>query len=168
MRFLALAAFMLPFTAQVVLAASSSPAAPKAIKIKEEIVNNCGNFPYAPTIMIDVATATLDDMKRTRASVDRYFSEVSSYQKCLLKLNGKLGESLSEKDSDYLVKVFNRALDERDLLAIDFNKLVDAYNTANGITPKPEKATAKTAKPATKAPATTTPAQPPKPASTGN
>jgi hypothetical protein len=64
------------------------------------------------------------------------------------------------------VKVFNRAQDERDVLAIDFNKLVDAYNTANGIKPKPAKSTAKTTKPATTtAPAATKPA---KPATTNN
>jgi len=166
MRFLALAAFVLPFTAQIVLAAPSSPAAPKVIKIKEEIVNNCGNFPYAPTVMIEPKTATLDDMKRTRAAVDQYITEVSHYQKCLLALGDKFGQNLNEKDSEYLVKVFNRAQDERDVLAIDFNKLVDAYNTANGIKPKPA---AKTAKPATKtAPAATTPANPPKPATTNN
>ena len=167
MRFLALAAFVLPFTAQTVLAAPSSPAAPKTIKIKEEIVGNCGNFPYAPTIMIDAKTATLDDMKRTRGAVDQYITEVSHYQKCLLKLGDKFGETLSEKDSEYIVKVFNRAQDERDVLAIDFNKLVDAYNTANGIKPKPEKATAKTTKPAAPkaAPAATAPA---KPATTNN
>lgn len=167
MRFLALAAFVLPFTAQTVLAAPSSPAAPKVIKIKEEIVNNCANFPYAPTIMIDAKTATLDDMKRTRRAVEQYSTEVSQYQQCLLKLGDKFGENLSEKDSEYLVKVFNRAQDERDVLAIDFNKLVDAYNAANGIKPKPEKSTAKTTKPAaTKAaPAATAPA---KPATTNN
>lgn len=164
MRFLALAALVLPFTAHSLLAAPSSPAAPKTIKIKEEIVGNCGNFPYAPTIMVDAKTATLDDMKRTRSAVDDYISEVSHYQKCLLTLGDKFGENLSEKDSEYLVKVFNRAQDERDVLAIDFNKLVDAYNAANGIKPKSEKSTAKTTKPAasTATPAASTAAKPPK------
>ena len=173
MRFLALAALVLPFTAHSLLAAPSSPAAPKTIKIKEEIVGNCGNFPYAPTIMVDAKTATLDDMKRTRSAVDAYISEVSHYQKCLLKLGDKFGENLSAKDSEYIVKVFNRAQDERDVLAIDFNKLVDAYNAANGIKPKPEKSTSKTAKPAasttakpatstTTTPATSTASKPPK------
>lgn len=163
MRFLALAAFVLPFSAQIVLAAPSSPAAPKVIKIKEEIVGNCGNFPYAPTVMIEPKTATLDDMKRTREAVDQYISEVSHYQKCLLTLGDKFGQNLNEKDSEYIVKVFNRAQDERDVLAIDFNKLVDAYNAANGIKPTPAKSTAKTTKPAT-----TTPAKPAKPATTNN
>ena len=47
--------------------------------------------------------------------------------------------------------VFNRAQEERDVLAIDFNKLVDQYNAANGIVPKPVKPakTVKPAKPAT-------------------
>lgn len=165
MRFLALAAFALPFTAQIVLAAPSSPAAPKVIKIKEEIVSNCANFPYAPTIMVDAKTATLDDMKRTREAVDRYITEVSHYQQCLLKLGDKFGETLSEKDSEYLVKVFNRAQDERDVLAIDFNKLVDAYNAAHGIKPKPAKTTTKTTKPAATTPAA---AKPAKPATTNN
>jgi len=167
MRFLALAAFVLPFTAQIVLAAPSNPAAPKVIKIKEEIVNNCGNFPYAPTIMVDATSATLDDMKRTRGAVDQYITEVSHYQKCLLKLGDKFGENLTVKDSEYVVKVFNRAQDERDVLAIDFNKLVDAYNTAHGIKPKPEKPAAKATKPAT-TPAATTPAKPAKPATSNN
>ena len=167
MRFLALAVVVLPFSAQIVLAAPPSLSAPKTIKIKEEIVNNCANFPYAPTIMVDATSATLEDMKRTRSAVEQYISEVSYYQKCLLKLGDKFGEELSEKDSEYLVKVFNRAQDERDVLAIDFNKLVDAYNAANGIKPKPEKTTAKPTKPATpkSAPAATTSA---KPAATSN
>lgn len=164
MRLLALAAFVLPFTVHTALAAPSGPSAPKVIKIKEEIVSNCANFPYAPTIMIDAKTATIDDMKRTRGAVDQYINEVSHYQKCLLTLGDKFGENLSEKDSDYLVKIFNRAQDERDVLAIDFNKLVDAYNAANGIKPKPAKSTTKTTKPAT-APAASTPA---KPAATNN
>lgn len=157
MRLLALAAFVLPFTAHTVLSAPSSSAAPKVIKIKEEIVNNCAGFPYAPTIMMDAKTASIDDMKDAKSSVDTYLREVANYEKCLISLGKSLEGKMTGKDSDYLIQVINRALDERDVLAIDFNKLVDDYNAANGIKPKAAKASA-APKPA--APAATTPAKP--------
>ena len=166
MRKLALVVFLTPLIAMSAMGAASPGSKPKAIKIKEEIVNNCSNFPYAPTLAMDAKTATLDDMKRARGTVDDYVTEVSHYQKCLLTLSDKLGASMSSKDSDYIVFVFNRAQEERDVLSIDFNKLVDQYNTANGIVPKPAKGTkpAKTAAPARTTPAAT--AKPAKPATT--
>ena len=169
MRILAFVVFLFPLLAVSALGAATPGKAPKTIKIKEEIVNNCSNFPYAPTLAIDAKTATLDDMKRARRTVDDYITEVSHYQKCLLKLADKLGQSMSEKDSDYIVFVFNRAQEERDVLSLDFNKLVDEYNAANGIVPKPAKG-AKPAKPAATT-TTTTPATGKKPATatpTGN
>ncbi|MEQ1756011.1 MAG: hypothetical protein ABL973_17950 [Micropepsaceae bacterium] len=156
MRILLVTALLLPWSVQSLLAASSSGTPPKTIKIKEEIVNKCGNFPYAPTLAIEVKTATLADMKRARKAVDNYVSEVSYYEKCLLTLDKTIGPSMTERDSTYVAFVFNRAQDERDVLAIDFNKLVDAYNTAHGIVTKPEKPT----KPAK----TTAPAKPATPA----
>ena len=140
--------------------------ASQRIKIKEEIVNRCGYFPYAPTLALDAKTATLDDMKRARGAVDDYITEVSNYEKCLLSLNKTIGPSMTEKDSDYVAMVFNRAQEERDVLSLDFNKLVDEYNAAHGIKTDPPK-TAK-GKPATAKPATTTtPATTkPKPATT--
>ncbi len=144
-------------------AVSSGATAPKPVKIKEEIVGNCGGFPYAPTIAIDAKIATINDMKRTRKAVVDYTSEVSYYEKCLLTLEKTLGDRLSEKDTDYIVFVFNRAQEERDVLLIDFNKLVDDYNKANGIITEPVKP-AKPAKPAAK-PAVK-PAKPATPATT--
>ena len=145
MRFFLVAAMILPLAVQAVQAASPLPG--KTIKIKDEILNNCGNFPYAPTLAMDAKTATLEDMKRARKVVDDYISEVSYYEKCLLSLDKKLGSTMTEKDSTYIVFVFNRAQEERDVLSLDFNKMVDTYNAANGITPEPEKK-AKPAKPA--------------------
>lgn len=124
--------------------------APKPVKIKEEIMGSCGGFPYAPTIAIDAKTATIEDMKRTRKAVTDYVSEVSYYEKCLLTLEKTLGARLSEKDTDYIVFVFNRAQEERDVLSLDFNKLVDAYNKANGIITAPAKPAKPAAKPAVK------------------
>ena len=155
MRIMLVAAMLLPLSVQTLMAAPSAGTPPKTIKIKEEIVSKCGNFPYAPTLAIDAKTATLADMKRARRAVDDYVSEVSYYEKCLLTLDKSIGPSMTEKDSTYVAFVFNRAQDERDVLAIDFNKLVDAYNAANGIVPKPAKTT-KTPTPATGKPATAT------------
>ena len=153
MRIVLVAALILPFTVQALMAApgAGGSSGPKPVKIKEEIVNKCGNFPYAPTIAMNAKTATIDDMKKARSVVDSYTSEVSYYEKCLLSLEKTLSQQLTSKDTDYIVFVFNRAQDERDVLAIDFNKLVDEYNAANGIVPKPVKParTVKPAKPAT-------------------
>lgn len=149
MRILFVAALLLPFTAASLMAAPGASTPQKTIKIKEEIVNNCGNFPYAPTIAMDAKTATIDDMRKARAAVDQYTSEVSYYEKCLLSLEKKLGAAMTTRDVDFIVFVFNRAQEERDVLAIDFNKLVDDYNAANGIVTKPAKP-AKPAKPPAK------------------
>ena len=65
MRFFLVAAMILPLAVQAVQAASPLPG--KTIKIKDEILNNCGNFPYAPTLAMDAKTATLEDMKRKLA-----------------------------------------------------------------------------------------------------
>jgi hypothetical protein len=170
MRSLIFAALVLPLVANTALANTTSSSQnpftqPKTIKIKEEIVNHCGNFPYAPTLAIEPKTATLEDMQRARGAVDDYISEVSAYEKCLLSLDKVIGSNLSAKDSDYIVMVFNRAQEERDVLSLDFNKLVDEYNAAHGIkTTEPPKP-AKGKKPATGA-TTTTPAAKPKPAAT--
>jgi len=139
MRSFIVAAFLLPLAAQAAFAASNPFTAPKTIKIKEEIVSRCGNFPYAPTIAIDAKTATIVDMRRARRAVDDYVSEVSYYEKCLLALDKAIGPSMTEKDSTYVEQVFNRAQEERDVLSIDFNKLVDDYNAANGIKTDPPK-----------------------------
>lgn len=163
MRIMLVAAMLLPLSVQTLMAAPSAGTPPKTIKIKEEIVGKCGNFPYAPTLAIDAKTATLPDMKRARRAVDDYITEVSYYEKCLLTLDKSIGPSMTEKDSTYVAFVFNRAQEERDVLAIDFNKLVDAYNVAHGIVTKPEKPAAKTTKtpaPATAKPATTTTTKP--------
>ena len=147
MRIVLIAALILPFTVQALMAAPGSGGAPKVIKIKEEIVNKCGNFPYAPTMAMDAKTATLDDMKKARSAVDKYTAEVTGYQKCLLSIQNTYGEKLTSNDTDVLLFAFNRAEEERDVLATDFNKLVDDYNAANGIVPKPA-TPAKTVKPA--------------------
>lgn len=132
---------------------SIGAAAPTPVKIKEEILGSCGGFPYAPTIAIEPKTATIEDMKQTRKAVTDYISEVSYYEKCLLTLEKTLGPRLSEKDTDYIVFVFNRAQEERDVLSLDFNKLVDAYNKANGIITVPDKPAKPAAKPAAAKPA---------------
>jgi hypothetical protein len=157
MRYFIVAAFLLPLAAHSAFAAGNPFTQPKTIKIKEEIVNRCGYFPYAPTLALEPKTATLDDMQRARKAVDDYITEVSNYEKCLLSLDKVIGPSMSANDSDYVVKVFNRAQEERDVLSLDFNKMVDQYNAAHGIkteTPKPAKGktpaatTTTTAKPA--------------------
>jgi len=172
MRYFIVAAFLAPLAVHSAFAAANPFTQPTTIKIKEEIVNRCGNFPYAPTLVIDAKTATLDDMKRARGAVDDYVSEVSLYEKCLLSLDKVIGPKMTERDSTYVVMVFNRAQEERDVLSVDFNKLVDDYNAANGIAPEPPKP-AKGKKPAaaaagTTAPSATTtkPASKPKPAKT--
>jgi len=170
MRYFIVAAFLLPLAAHSAFAAGNPFTQPKTIKIKEEIVNRCGYFPYAPTLALEPKTATLDDMQRARKAVDDYVTEVSNYEKCLLSLDKVIGPSMSAKDSDYVVKVFNRAQEERDVLSLDFNKMVDAYNVANGIKtdpPKAAKGKAPAAAPTTTAkPAATAPAAKSKPAAT--
>lgn len=156
MRISCLAALLLPLAAYSAQAASSSTSTGnKTIKIKEEIVKTCAGFPYAPTIMMDAKTASIEEMKEAKSSVDTYLTEVANYEKCLISLGKSLDGKMTEKDSDYIIQVINRALDERDVLAIDFNKLVDEYNAAHGIKPKPA---AKTAKPAATTPAPAKPA----------
>jgi hypothetical protein len=171
MRSFIVAALVLPLAVIPAIAAQNPFNPPKTIKIKEEIVNRCGNFPYAPTLALEPKTATLDDMQRARGAVEDYISEVSHYEKCLLSLDKVIGPSMSEKDSNYVVFVFNRAQEERDVLSLDFNKLVDEYNVAHGIKTEPEKP-AKGKKPAasttstTTGTATTAPAAKTKPAAT--
>jgi len=169
MRYVIVAAFLLPLAANAALAAENPFTQPKTVKIKEEIVNRCGNFPYAPTLALEIKTATLEDMQRARKAVDDYISEVSLYEKCLLSLDKVIGKSMSPKDSDYVVQVFNRAQEERDVLSLDFNKTVDEYNAAHGIKtddpPKPAKP-AKGVKPAAAKPPAAAPAVKAKPAAT--
>jgi len=156
MRISFLVVLLFPLAAFSAMAAgSSSSTGAKTIKIKDEILKTCAGFPYAPTVAMDAKTATIDDMKDARGAVDTYLMEVANYEKCLISLGKSLEGKMTEKDSDFIISVINRALDERDVLAIDFNKLVDEYNAANGIKPKPA---AKTTKPAA------TPAAPAKPA----
>ena len=168
MRYFIVAAFLAPLAVHSAFAAANPFTQPTTIKIKEEIVNRCGNFPYAPTLVIDAKTATLDDMKRARAAVDDYVSDVSLYEKCLLSLDKVIGPKMTDKDSTYVAMVFNRAQEERDVLSVDFNKLVDDYNAANGIKTDPPKP-AKGKKPAAATGTGATGAKPaskPKPAKT--
>lgn len=165
MRIPLLAVVLLPLATWSAIAASQSTSSTgaKTIKIKEEIVKKCAGFPYAPTLMMDAKTATIEDMKEAKRAVDTYLVEVANYEKCLISLGKSLDGQMSQKDTDFVIQVINRVLDERDILAIDFNKLVDDYNAANGIKPAPKPAP-KTAKPAA-APATTPPPAKPAPAS---
>ena len=158
MRYLALAVLLFPLSADANTGNRTSGGfGDKKINIKEEILEKCGSFPYAPTIVVDAATATIEEMKNTRDSVQIFLKQVSNYETCMITLGKTLDGKMSEQDGDYVIKQINRALDERDVLAVDFNKLVDDYNEANGIKPsdtKPApKATTKpaaaTAKPAT-------------------
>jgi hypothetical protein len=144
MRILAFVVLSLPLLAMSAYSADKPDSKSKGIVIKEEIVKNCRGFPYAPTIAVDAKLASLDDMKNTRAAVEFYLKEVDDYQKCLVALSEKLGDKLSPRDSNYLAMVHDRVQEERDVLAIDFNKLVDEYNVANGVVPKAPKTTAKT------------------------
>jgi hypothetical protein len=109
---------------------------------------------------MDAKTATIDDMKDAKGAVDTYLLEVANYEKCLISLGKSLDGKITGKDTDFIISVINRALDERDVLALEFNKLVDEYNAANGIKPKTAKPAAKTTKPAatTAAPAKPAPA----------
>jgi len=169
MRYFIVAAFLLPLAAHSAFAAGNPFTQPKTIKIKEEIVNRCGYFPYAPTLALEPKTATLEDMQRARKALDDYITEVSNYEKCLLSLDKTIGPSMSAKDSDYVVKVFNRAQEERDVLSLDFNKMVDEYNLAHGIkteTPKSAKGKAPAAAPTTTTKPTAAPAAKTKPAAT--
>ena len=161
MRISFLVVLLFPLAAFSAMAAgSSSSTGTKTIKIKDEILRTCAGFPYAPTLAMDAKTATIDDMKDARGAVDTYLLEVANYEKCLISLGKSLDGKIAAKDSDFIISVINRALDERDVLAIEFNKLVDEYNVANGIKPKPA---AKTTKPAatTAAPAKPAPAPAP-------
>jgi hypothetical protein len=113
--------------------------------------------------MVDAKAATRDDMLRTRTAVNEFITEVSHYQKCIITLGKTLGDDLNEKDSEFLAKLFNRTQDERDVLALDFNKLVDDYHAANGIKADETKPAAKAADTgtSTKKPAATKPAAKP-------
>lgn len=160
MRFLLVAALLLPFAAQAATGNNKSGGFEDKINVKDEIRTKCGGFPYAPTIVVDAKAATIEEMKNTRDSVMLFLKQVESYEKCLITLGKSLDGKLTEQDSDQIIKMINRALDERDALAIDFNNLVDSYNAANGIKPAASKPAAKpAAAPAGKAaPATTKPA----------
>ncbi len=154
MRISFLVVLLFPLAAFSAMAASTgSSTGAKTIKIKDEILRTCAGFPYAPTLAMDAKTATIDDMKDARGAVDTYLLEVANYEKCLISLGKSLDGKIAAKDSDFIISVINRALDERDVLAIEFNKLVDEYNVANGIKPKPAKPAAKTTKPAEPKPA---------------
>jgi hypothetical protein len=159
MRLLLLAALLVPLSASVASGNKGSGFETKIV-IKDEIRTKCGGFPYAPTIVVDAKLATVEEMKNTRESVMIFLKQVESYEKCLITLGKSLDGKMSEQDGDFIIKVINRALDERDALAIDFNNLVDSYNAANGIKPADSKPAAKpAAAPAGKAaPATTKPA----------
>jgi hypothetical protein len=152
---------LLPLADVSAMAASTgSSTGAKTIKIKDEILRTCAGFPYAPTLAMDAKTATIDDMKDAKGAVDTYLLEVANYEKCLISLGKSLDGKITGKDTDFIISVINRALDERDVLALEFNKLVDEYNAANGIKPKTAKPAAKTTKPAatTAAPAKPAPA----------
>lgn len=157
MRLFLLAALLVPFTA--LAAPSTKGGFEDKIVIKDEVRTKCGGFPYAPTIVVDAKLATVEEMKNTRESVMLFLKQVESYEKCLITLGKSLDGKMSEQDGDFVLKLINRALDERDALAIDFNNLVDSYNAANGIKPTAEKPAAA---PATKAaPAASKPAAKP-------
>jgi hypothetical protein len=161
MRISFLVVLLLPLAAVSAMAASTgSSTGAKTIKIKDEILRTCAGFPYAPTLAMDAKTATIDDMKDAKGAVDTYLLEVANYEKCLISLGKSLDGKIAAKDTDFIISVINRALDERDVLALEFNKLVDEYNAANGIKPKTAKPAAKTTKPAatTAAPAKPAPA----------
>jgi hypothetical protein len=150
MRYLALAVLLVPFAADANTGNRTSGGfGDKKINIKEEVLEKCGSFPYAPTIVVDAQTATIDEMKNTRDSVQIFLKQVSNYETCMITLGKTLDGKMSEQDGDYVIKQINRALDERDVLAVDFNKLVDDYNDANGIKPAEKKPAASTTKPAT-------------------
>jgi hypothetical protein len=154
MRISFLVVLLFPLAAFSAMAASTgSSTGAKTIKIKDEILRTCAGFPYAPTLAMDAKTATIDDMKDAKGAVDTYLLEVANYEKCLISLGKSLDGKITAKDSDFIISVINRALDERDVLAIEFNKLVDEYNAANGIKPKTAKPAAKTTKPAEPKPA---------------
>jgi hypothetical protein len=135
MRFLLVAALLLPFAAQAATGNNKSGGFEDKINVKDEIRTKCGGFPYAPTIVVDAKAATIEEMKNTRDSVMLFLKQIENYEKCLITLGKSLDGKMTEQDSDQIVKMINRALDERDALAIDFNNLVDGYNAANGIKP---------------------------------
>lgn len=152
MRLLLLAALLVPVMSLAADAATGNNKQTGGfddkINIKEEVRTKCGGFPYAPTIVVDAKAATIEEMKNTRESVMEFLKQVESYEKCLITLGKALDGKMSEQDNDFVVKLINRVLDERDTLAIDFNNLVDGYNAANGIKPAADKAAAE--KPAAK------------------
>jgi|GEM_PF-2682402 len=151
MRLLLLAALLVPISAAVAAGNKGSGFETKIV-IKDEIRTKCGGFPYAPTIVVDPKLASVEEMKNTRESVMLFLQQVENYEKCLITLGKSLDGKMSEQDGDFVIKVINRALDERDTLAIDFNNLVDKYNAANGIKPTADKPAAKpAAAPASKA-----------------
>ena len=163
MRFLLVAALLLPFAAQAATGNNKSGGFEDKINVKDEIRTKCGGFPYAPTIVVDAKAATIEEMKNTRDSVMLFLKQVESYEKCLITLGKSLDGKMTEQDSDQIIKMINRALDERDALAIDFNNLVDGYNVANGIKPAADKPATAETKPAAKKPAPTAAAKPPAP-----
>lgn len=148
MRYLAFALLLLPLAAHAAQEKRSSGGfGDKKIVIKDEVSGKCGSFPYAPTIVVDGKTATLEEMRNTRESVQVFLKQIENYEKCMITLGKTLDGKMTEQDGDYIIKLINRALDERDVLATDFNKLVDSYNEANGIKPAEKKPAAKSATP---------------------
>jgi hypothetical protein len=148
MRYLALVLLVLPLAAHAQQDKRSTGSfGDKKIVIKDEVLGKCGSFPYGPTIVVDGKTATVEEMRNTRESVQVFLKQIENYEKCMITLGKTLDGKMTEQDGDYIIKLINRALDERDALALDFNKLVDVYNEANGIKPAEKKPAAKPATP---------------------